>query len=608
MDNESKTLKKIIHQKLAKWCEEEIAMKHDKWDMGVQYAHDVMYTDKYITCKYMKRQCFKFLLFLYKIYTDPDCPYIYDKTGMHNLEDVWEDVFKLAGGKFKDQPFVLYPNQAFKLAGYFGIRYKDEPKKIITQYFYDVEGRKQGKSEFISAVSTIIAADPFDIDAQAEIYYIGPIETSSQILFKKARTLIKKSPILNEQFPTNNKVRLESEDNASISALPFEVNKIEGQNFSLTVLTEYHLHPNDDMFQSANSGRNESRHNQVIFFDTTKGKNVESAAYVREMNYKRSLDEQWEHPEQYIDPSVFSFIAELDEEDDIEDRECWHKANPMMGVTVAMNSLENDWKLAKQNPHDRAEFITKRLGRWVGEYGSLLSLADMVESNNAWKEKYTLDKLKGKPCYIMIDLAKSHDLNAVSLLFKDKVDGQDVMIFHSRIFLPGGSIEEKMSVDKVDYKTWLDNGWAMLSGTGKTVNYADVAALINEYREMFDVRKIMYDPYQWATVQNILWKEYKMPEALFLEVKQNGPSLSSPMNLGLQAIWNKRFYYFGERHVLYQFLNVIPTSYQDQLYFSKQKQTKKIDSFATYITGMKEVESLPYLGSKGHKGVQVWKF
>lgn len=593
--------------KLKNWCEKNINKKRKEWDAGILYAFDVFYTKKYVTCHYMKMQAFKILLYLFRGETEKDFPYFYNKKIIFKLNEIWPKLFVLTQASFKGQPFILYPNQSFKLSGYFGFRYKNNPNRTLTEYFFDIEARKQGKSEFISAISTLIATDPFGVDAAAEIYFSGPVKESSNTLFVKASRLIRYSELLATQFIRNNKVRIETYDGAYLKDIPFEAEHSEGKNFSLFVLTEYHQHPSDDLFNSANSGRNKTRNSQVIFFDTTKGKNMGGVAYAREASYKLLLDEQYKKPDEIIAPTVFAFIAELDKEDDIDNTDCWVKANPMMGITVDLDSMISEWAIAKQSVHDMNEFITKRLGKWIENAGAVLTYDDMEQTHIRWQDRYkSIYDLKGKPCFISVDLAKSNDLNAISLLFKEKIENEEIAIFSSKVFLPKLNIEAKEKRDKLPYLNWIDEGWASLSGD-KAVDYADIVAYINSLRRDFDVRKILYDPYQYSVIKDIFQKTYKFPEHLFEEVPQNAKTLSAPMNISLKKIWDKQFVWFGHNHVLLQFLNVVPTEYKDQLYFSKTKQIKKIDSFATYIIGMKEWGNLPAIYNTNN-GIRVWKF
>lgn len=46
------------------------------------------------------------------------------------------------------KPYILAPYRAFMLSVIIGLRYKNDPEKLITREVMDTEARKNGKSTF----------------------------------------------------------------------------------------------------------------------------------------------------------------------------------------------------------------------------------------------------------------------------------------------------------------------------------------------------------------------------------------------------------------------------------------------------------------------------
>lgn len=153
-------------------------------------------------------------------------------------------------------------------------------------------------------------------DGMPQAYICGPQKDTSKIPYDTAKKYIQKSPALQPYFQKYNTLRITSKEGGEIRHLPFEKSAIEGKNPSLIILTEYHLHHDDTMQESAVTSRNTSRLNQLLVYDTTKGHEIESVCFRRERSYKKYLEEQILNPsELHKNASIFLFCAELDYEE-----------------------------------------------------------------------------------------------------------------------------------------------------------------------------------------------------------------------------------------------------------------------------------------------------
>lgn len=610
---------KKFYDDMKVWLDHNLGSQRDKWDKGILYAYDVVYSDKYVTCEALKNSCMKTLLYLYRSEIDVNFPYFYDKDIMGFYTDNWQHMFTLTTGSFAGEPFILYDNQAYQMIGFFGFKYRNQPTKGMINRIYNVQARKQGKSELFSGFGALITADLTEEDANAEVYISGPGEDSSRILFDKAKLLIENSEMLKSEFKEEDilKSEIKSKRGGILKALPFNPKSLEGHNPSLIIFGEFHMHPTKDMLNSAISSKNKTRPNQKICFDTTKGYNIGGVAYETEMEYKQFTIDQLNNPTELISPNIFTFICESDLwDDEIKDFETMlRKANPMLGITIDIDDLYQEWEESRYDPIKANEFRVKRLGVWVGDSNAGVTLSDLTKTNEKWKSRYgnSLEKFQDRPAIISVDLAVSSDLNVVSLLFKDKVEELDqngkekeIAVFYSKMFVPRELLHSKNKTEGVNYAKWHNDGHVILSGE-KTVNYADIAAYIVNLLNTYQVEKIRVDPYHVPTLLSILTDTYKVEESRFEKVPQRPQILSGPMNMGLKKISDQEFYCFGHEHTYLHFTNMVASRYQNYLYFAKSKQVRKIDIFATYIIAMSGWTDLR-CESLLKQGVEVWKF
>lgn len=108
-------------------------------------------------------------------------------------------------------------------------------------------------------------------------------------------------------------------------------------------------------------------------------------------------------------------IFEIDGLDEINDPECWHKANPMLmyspTLQEAISDQYEDWSA---DPANFPDFPTKRMNIRVQRETHPVATTEQIKAT----EK-PLPDLAGMHCTIGIDFAKSTDMIGVNLHFKD---------------------------------------------------------------------------------------------------------------------------------------------------------------------------------------------
>ena len=125
------------------------------------------------------------------------------------------------------------------------------------------------------------------------------------------------------------------------------------------------------------------------------------------------------------DNGTLYFICRLDSDEEVQNKDNWHKANPSLryfpNLQIEMNSEFEDWK---RDHLGNSDFMVKRMNRIQGT-----TEAPVTEWKNILATNQPIPNLKGKTCVFGIDYTKTTDFLAVGLLFD--IDNKIYWITHS---------------------------------------------------------------------------------------------------------------------------------------------------------------------------------
>ena len=270
--------------------------------------------------------------------------------------------------------------------------------------------------------------------------------------------------------------------NTTIEAIGRDTKSADGFRSIMAVVDEYHAHPTDQMYKLMLDGQI-AVDNALTLAITTAGFNLNAPCYEQYQFCKKVLSGNVRKD------SLFIFITEMDEDDDMWETVNWAKANPL-NLWNADDTL-NDEMIARmaekaidareKQGRDLVNFQTKTLNRWV-EYtgGGLLDLA-------AWRKcaaDTTLEEMRGRQCYLGIDLSSGGDLTSIALIFPG--DDDDVYVW-SHSYMPELRLAEHIRTDDAPYGVWKDAGLLTLTSGiyGIKTDYkyiiSDLSRIMNEY-------------------------------------------------------------------------------------------------------------------------------
>src|SRR4029453_13171490 len=114
------------------------------------------------------------------------------------------------------------------------------------------------------------------------------------------------------------------------------------------------------------------------------------------------------------DPEFLPAIYGAEPDDDWTDPATWAKANPSMDATIKRAYLETECKRAQQLVGYQNAFRRPHCCQWVEQADRWLDLAVWDRGAVALPDEATL---RGRPCWGGLDLATTHDLSALTLVW-----------------------------------------------------------------------------------------------------------------------------------------------------------------------------------------------
>lgn len=219
---------------------------------------------------------------------------------------------------FKRMPITLEAWQLFIVCCAFGWVQKGSKLRRFREVYTEIP-RKNGKS----AISAGVALYCFTCDNEfgAEVYSGATTEKQAWEVFRPARLMCKRTPLLVEAFgiEVNASNLNRPEDGARFE--PLIGNPGDGASPHCAIVDEYHEHPTDSLYTTMLTGMG-ARRQPLMWAITTAGYNIEGPCYDKRREVIEMLNGTVPNEE------LFGVIYTVDEGDDWTDPKVLEKANP----------------------------------------------------------------------------------------------------------------------------------------------------------------------------------------------------------------------------------------------------------------------------------------
>lgn len=193
-------------------------------------------------------------------------------------------------------------------------------------------------------------------------------------------------------------------------------------------------------------------------------------------------------------------------------------------------------------------------------------------------------RLKGRRCYVGLDLGSTKDLTATVAAFPDdRGPGFDVL---AQFFVPADNIHARVNRDHVPYDQWARDGY-LVATPGPVTDYEYIRVHLQAWAAEFDVRELPYDPWNATDLVSRLLQD-GLP---CVPIRQGFASLTAPTKSLETAILLKRLRHDGHPILRWNIGNiVVETDAAGNYKLSKALSTERIDGAAALVNAIDRMD------------------
>lgn len=536
-----------------------------------QYARDIV-KGKIIACKYVIDACQRHL---------DDLEQEKNKSFKYKFnKDLAEKVCKFiqllphtkGEWAFKRMPITLETWQLFIFCCVFGWVHKKTNLRRFREVYTEIP-RKNGKSA-ISA-GTGLYCFSADNEFGAEVYSGATTEKQAWEVFRPARLMCKRTPLLCEAFGiTVNASNLSRiADGARFE--PLIGNPGDGASPSCAIVDEYHEHDTDSLYTTMLTGMG-ARKQPLMWAITTAGYNIEGPCYDKRREVIDMLNATVPNDE------LFGIIYTIDEGDDWTDPSALEKANPNIGISVYRDFLLSQQQRAINNARLANTFKTKHLNVWVSAKSAFFN---MISWANCEDKSLSLEQFEGQSVIRGYDLARKLDMNSGVRLFHRILDGKrHYYCISPKFWVPydtvyGADVEDRKTAER--FQKWINTGHLDVTD-GAEIDYREILHDAIESNKDNPVTVSAIDPHGATNLSHHLADEGLNPVTII----QNFTNLSDPMKELEAAIQSGRFHHDGNPILTWCISNVVGKNApgnDDVVRPIKERNENKIDGAVALI-------------------------
>lgn len=320
--------------------------------------------------------------------------------------------------------------------------------------------RKNGKTLFAAAIIAYMTY--LDGEYGAKVYCLAPKLEQADLVYDAFYQIVQSDDELDEMAKKRRSDIYIGQTNTSIRRLAFNSKKSDGFNPHLAVCDEIEAWPGEqglkqyEVMKSALGARK-----QPLILS------ISTAGYINdgifdELVKRATAFLKGNSDEMRLLPFLY-MIDDVEKWDDIEEIK---KANPNLGVSVSVEFYIEEIKIARLSLSKKAEFLCKYCNIKQNSSVAWLDFGDVEQACGA---ALTLDDFRGCYCVAGIDLSRTTDLTAASIVIER--DGK--FYIFTQFFMPRDRLEQATEEENVPYGIFEKQGVLTVSGD-HFVNYRDV--------------------------------------------------------------------------------------------------------------------------------------
>ena len=357
-----------------------------------------------------------------------------------------------------------------------------------------IVARKNGKTLFAAAIMAYIAY--IDGEYGAKCYICAPKLDQAELCFDAFYQIVQGDEELSAMAKKRRSDIYLPEFNTSIKKIAFNSKKSDGFNVYFDLNDEIEAWPavagakQYEVIASATGSRR-----QPLIMSTG------TAGYENDGPYdtliKRATAVLSGRPTgKEEERRLLPFLYIIDDVEKWDEREELEKSNPNLDVSVTWDFYVEQIAIAHGSASKKAEFLTKYCNIKQNSSVAWLEYTDVeraIARDEAGVARHlTLDDFKGCYCVGGIDLSRTTDLTAASII----IDRQGKSYIITQFFMPQERFKIAAEEEAVPYEEFKDRGFLTISGDN-AVDYHDVFNWFFDLVKIYKIKplKVGYDRY-----------------------------------------------------------------------------------------------------------------
>lgn len=497
--------------------------------------------------------------------------------------------------------------QNFIIGSIFGWRKKNSKKRRYREAYIQM-ARQNGKSFIAGEMCNDFTT--FSGYHYGRVFCTATKQDQANIVWEEVAKFIESDSDLKELYKIRKYDRtIESlVTGTTIKAIGRDTKSADGFRSILAICDELHAHPNNQMYKLMLDGQ-VNVDNSLTLAITTAGFNLNSFCYEHYQFCKKVLSGAIDKE------SLFVYIAELDDDDDIWNPQNWAKANPLLlwnedetlNKEMLARMAEKAIDAKEKQGNELINFLTKSLNRWVTYSGGAWLDAEK------WRDcasDLKLSDMRGKECYLGIDLSSGGDLTSIALIFPYQQDNDKIYVW-SLSFMPELRVLEHEKTDEAPYRIWAVSGQLILTSGmyGIKTDYQAIIETLKDLISDYDL-KVIGCGYDAHNIAGILAQLESILPCDLTQISQSARSLSDATIDFKQSVEAGQIVYDRQNSLLtWSMINAIlnaPNSF-GEIKIDKIKQSNRIDPCDAIIDAYKLFfEDRNNRKSEGEEALETW--
>ena len=349
-----------------------------------------------------------------------------------------------------------------------------------------LEGRKQGKTALMGALGCHHLFK--DGGYGSRVYVCAPKLEQSRLCYESIYQTIRKEPMMDRMTKRRRTDLYIEKNNSSAQPLAFSAKKSDGLNISMGICDEFGAWEGEAGLRQAEVVKSSqgAREEPLLWYISTA--NFVDGGLYDEILKRATAVLNGTSKETRLAPFLY-MIDDVDKWNDINELK---KSLPNLGVSVSVDYMLEEIRIAEGSLSKKSEFLTKYCNIKQNSSLAWLTSQDIAK---CFGYDMTLEELRHSYGLAGIDLSLAVDLTAAVIV----IEKDGVSWFDTQFFMPENKVDEATARDGLPYRIYAQRGLLTICGEN-TVDYHAVHEWFRRLERDYEILplKVGYDRYSAA--------------------------------------------------------------------------------------------------------------